>query len=114
MRIESYSFGLMVVEGRRYEQDLIIFPDRVKTNWWRKQGHSVCIEDLKEVREYKPEILIVGTGAYGLMQVEPSLKRELKNEGIEVIAWPTKEASEIFNKYIQEKRRVIGAFHLTC
>ena len=35
-QIESYSFGEVVIDGKRYRSDVIVFPDRVKPNWWRE------------------------------------------------------------------------------
>ncbi|MEN3046971.1 MAG: MTH938/NDUFAF3 family protein [Candidatus Hydrothermales bacterium] len=62
MKIEKYEFGEIIIEGKKYTRDLIIFKDRISENWWRKEGHSLYMEDLKEVLEFKPEILIIGNG----------------------------------------------------
>ncbi len=35
MHIDSYSFGSMTVDGTGYGHDLIVFPDRVMSGWWR-------------------------------------------------------------------------------
>ena len=34
--IESYDFGRIVIDGRKFASDVIIFLDRVDGNWWRK------------------------------------------------------------------------------
>jgi len=39
--IESYDFGRIVVNGRKFGSDLIIFPDRVNGGWWRKEGRTL-------------------------------------------------------------------------
>ena len=39
--VESYSFARIVVDGTQYTRDLILFPDRVEDNWWRREGHEV-------------------------------------------------------------------------
>ncbi|MEO0260682.1 MAG: MTH938/NDUFAF3 family protein, partial [candidate division WOR-3 bacterium] len=90
MKIEKYDFGEIVVNGKKYTRDLIIFPDKIKENWWRKEGHSLCIEDLKEVIEYKPEILIIGTGYSGVMEVKEEVIKELERNNIKVIIKKTK------------------------
>ncbi|MHA1594397.1 MAG: Mth938-like domain-containing protein [Candidatus Baldrarchaeia archaeon] len=113
MKIEEYSFGRIVINGKTYTSDVIIFPDRVKGGWWRKEGHCLYIEDLKEVIEEKPEVLVVGTGAYGAMRVPKETLEELKRHGIEVIVCETKEACKIFNE-LSGKKRVVAALHLTC
>jgi len=83
MRIDSYSFGVMKVNGIEYTSDLIIFPDRIRSNWWRKQGHSLAIEDLDDVLDFKPEVLVVGKGVSGLMEMPASTEKLLQQAGIE-------------------------------
>lgn len=112
MFIESYSFGRMVIAGKTYNADLIIVGEEIFPNWWRREGHSLCPEDLKIVVERKPEILVIGTGAYGAMDVPYETEKYLEDQGIEVIWKPTAEAMEIFNSI--SGRNKAGAFHLTC
>jgi hypothetical protein len=114
--IESYEFGAMVINGKRYTSDIIILPERVIDGWWRKEGHRLHVEDLEQIlkREPKPEVLVLGTGYYGLVMVSPEVENALKSQGIELVAQPTREACRIFNKLLNSKRRVVGAFHLTC
>lgn len=114
MRIEKYSFGKMVVDGVTYTRDLKIFPDRIKPEWWRKQGHLLQVEDIEDILEYKPEVLVVGKGAFGFMKISPEVERKLESLGIELIAEKTGDAAGTFNRLVVEKRKVCGAFHLTC
>src|SRR3989304_6661984 len=69
MKIEHYSFATITIDGKSYTSDVIIYPERVDSSWWRKQGHSLHIVDLKDVIPAGPEILIVGTGHSGGMVV---------------------------------------------
>ena len=114
MHIDSYSFGSMTVDGKEYKEDLIVFKDKIKSNWWRKEGHNLSLEDLTEVLNYKPEILIIGKGASGCMNVSEEIKRALEQRDIKVIAENTDKAYKIFNEKIKEGVDVAGAFHLTC
>jgi len=111
--IDSYSFGLIVIDGTRYTSDLIIFPHRVKGGWWRKHSHQVHPEDLSEVILEKPEILVIGTGAEGLVQVLPETQRYLDSHGIVLIAEATEEACRTYNR-LNQSQKVVAAFHLTC
>jgi len=111
--IDSYSFGSMVINGKKYRSDVIIFPDKIKANWWRRSGHQLLEEDIREIIEYMPQILVIGTGAYGLMKVDDKAKDKLKSLGINCIIKKTSEAVKEFNK-ISKDKKVIGAFHLTC
>ena len=112
--IEDYGFGRIVIDGKTYRQDVIVFPDRVKPNWWRKEGHSLCLEDLKDVLEDPPEVLVVGTGYAGLMRVPREVREKLEEMGIRVVVEKTGKAYRTFNRLLSEGRRVVAALHLTC
>ncbi len=114
LKIETSSFGLIVIDGRQYTSDLIIYPDgHVKDSWWRKSGHRLSIDDIGELVESEPEVIIVGTGVNGLMEPDMGLGELLSEKGIELVPLPNQEAMETFNKLSSEKR-VGGCFHLTC
>jgi hypothetical protein len=83
--IDSYNFGQVVVNGKRYTSDVIIFPDRVRDNWQRKTSHQLCLGDIAEVMTESPEVLVVGTGASGLMKVLPEVKEAVDARGIKLI-----------------------------
>ena len=111
--IESYNFGRMKINGVTYSSDLIVFQDHVKSDWWRIEGHKLHVEDLEEVLKVKPEILVVGTGYYGLMKIMTETEKRLQVEGIKLIAEKTRGAYKTFNE-LSKSNRVVGAFHLTC
>jgi len=109
--IQSYSFGSIVIDGKKYTKDVIIFPDRVFSPWWRKEGHLLQMEDLEDVLAENPSYLVIGKGFSGVMDVPGELVERLEREGIKVSVAKTTEAVEIFNSL---EGRKIAAFHLTC
>ena len=114
--IDSYDFGVMVIDGKRYTSDVIVFPDKVMSGWWRREGHRIYVEDLKKILSHKPppEVLVVGTGYSGLVKVMPEVEEALKAMGIRLIVQPTSEAYKTFNDFLKAGKVVVGAFHLTC
>lgn len=110
MKIERYSFGSITINGKTYSNDVIIFPNRVISDWRRKEGHKICIEDLEEIIKEKPKKLIIGTGAYGMVVVPAEVREKLEEEDIEFEILKTKEACRIFNK----EKNAVAALHLTC
>ena len=112
-RIASYHFGNIVIDGKSYTQDVIILPDRVIGKWWRMEGHRLQIEDLQIVLETRPEVLIVGQGAYGRMDVPEETQGALQSAGIEMIALPTEKACRAYNS-MRAGRRVAAALNVTC
>ncbi len=114
MKIESYRFGSIKIDGKVYMRDVIIFPDKVLSPWWRKMGHNLSISDLNEVIEYNPDLLIIGTGAYGVMQVPDSTLESLRERDIKVKVLKTGEAVKNYNEGIEKGVNVVACLHLTC
>lgn len=111
--IESYTFGRMEIKGEAYTSDLILFPDRINDSWWRKTGHKLSLQDIDDVLQENPEVLVIGTGFYGIMEVEEEVKEAAQSKGITLIIEKTENAVQCYNEIASEKK-TIGAFHLTC
>src|ERR671937_129946 len=91
-KLEDYSFGRITVVGEEHTRDLIVLPGRVVPDWWRRDGHSLAMEDLDEVQDELPERLILGCGAHGQLRPDPAVLDALRRRGIEVEALPAAEA----------------------
>ncbi len=102
----------MIIDGKRFLSDLIIYPDRVNSRWLRKKGHQVCIDDIVEIIAGQPEYLIIGTGELGRMRVLPETQDFVQACGIQLVFAPTEYAYKMYND-IYTKRHIIGAFHLS-
>lgn len=111
--IENYSFGSVTINGVDYGSDVIIYPDRVDGEWWRKEGHRLTPEDLKDIFEEKPEILIIGTGTEDCLKIPPDTTAYLESQGITLLAEKTDEACKTYNE-LRDSGRVVAALHLTC
>ncbi len=114
MKIEKYSFGSITINRKEYTKDVIIFPDKVFSPWWREEGHSLSLKDLKEVIEAKPSLLIIGTGAYGVMNVPNETLKKLEEKNIDTVFAKTGEAVKLYNEKLQENKNIIACLHLTC
>jgi len=113
MHIDSYEFGAIVIDGRPYRTDLLIWPGHIKNDWWRSESHLLQTADVFEALAAAPQILVVGTGAYGRLTVDQELAAYLKDKGIDLMARPTPEACRVINQ-LTEKQRWAAALHLTC
>jgi hypothetical protein len=111
--IDSYAPGSITIGGKTYTADLILLPDRIFPNWWRSKSHEVAPGDLELVFHTEPEILIVGTGDSGLMDVPTTTRTACAKAGIRLIVQPTAQAVETYNRLLPEKR-LAAALHLTC
>ncbi|ALV63202.1 hypothetical protein ADU37_CDS15030 [Thermococcus sp. 2319x1] len=116
--IEKVEFGRISANGKEYSHDIVIYPSgkiEKRKKWISKEkhgtSHKLDPEELKEYLKEDFEVLIVGTGIYGMLSLLPESKKLI--EGKEVIEKPTPEAVKVFNE-LRKKRKTLGIFHITC
>jgi hypothetical protein len=114
MKIDKYNFGSIIINGKEYTKDVIIFPEYVFSPWWREEGHSLSLSDLKEVIDLRPSLLIIGTGAHGIMKVPEKTIKELGEKDIKTIITRTGNAVKLYNEKIKTDENVVACIHLTC
>ena len=93
-------------------KDLIILPDRVVRNWWRRDGHALVLDDPVEVLDELPPHLVVGTGAHGRMRPDPTTLQQLWERGVTVETLPTGQVVRRFAAL--DPAGTAAALHLTC
>jgi hypothetical protein len=111
-RIEEYSFGHIVIDGEEHTKDVIILPDRVVANWWRRDGHSLVMEDLESVLADLRKHLVIGSGAYGRMKPDQRTIEQLEARGIAVEILQTADATRRYGEL--DPASTAAALHLTC
>jgi hypothetical protein len=116
MRIESYHFGVICIDGRQYAHDVILTGDRVRKRKKKRSkpfrgpyGHTPL--SLAEKIPWKCKRLIVGTGAQGGLPVLDEVKREASRRGIELTLLPTPQAIAELDRSPEETHAIL---HVTC
>ncbi|MFC1654763.1 MTH938/NDUFAF3 family protein [Myxococcota bacterium] len=111
-------FGVIKVDGKTYENDIVINKGKVER---RKKGKS---KDLKSKYGHTPltplektipwncKTLVIGTGKYGLLPIVDEFKEEAKKRGVKLVILKMKEAVKY---YVDNFGPDINAiFHITC
>lgn len=118
MRLEYPTFGKIVVDGRTYGHDIVVYPSgriEKRKKWLSKSKHGTSHKlDPDELKEYLAEefdVLIVGTGYYGYLSLLPESRGLVEDK--EVYELPTAEAVKLFNE-LHKRRKTLGIFHVTC
>jgi hypothetical protein len=105
----------VVVDGVELNRDVIVLPNRVLRNWWRRDGHSLAMQDLDDVLDELPERLIVGCGHSSRLEPDPAVIEALARRGVKVEALPTQEAVARYEELeTRDPAAVAAALHLTC
>jgi hypothetical protein len=110
--LSDYSFGSLTVDGEQHTRDLIVLPDRVVPDWWRREGHSLAMEDLDDVLDELPDRLILGCGHDGRLHPPEAVLEQLRARGVEVEAMPTADAVRRYGEL--DPQNTAAALHLTC
>ena len=117
MRIAWLGFGAVLVEGERFETDLLIDRGRVRR---RKKKASQPYRDsfghtplsAAEPIPWGRRRLIVGTGAYGQLPIMPEVEDEARRRDVELVVLPTPEACRLLRDV--DLRDACAVLHVTC
>ncbi len=117
MQINSYDFGMLKIDGKVYQRDVVILPYKVLSPWQRKQSHYLDMDDLSVIPDLlkeSPETVIIGIGYSGVMEIDPDVEKFLKEKGVsEIIIEKTIDAWKTYNELSQTKKTA-ALLHLTC
>jgi hypothetical protein len=117
MRARLTGFGVIEIDGERFERDVVIDQGRVGKRDKRaskplreRYGHTPL--SLLEPIPWRCRRLIVGTGAMGSLPIDPEVLAEAARRGVEIVAIPTEEACELLGDADLATTNVI--LHVTC
>ena len=110
--IDSYSFGDIIINGKSHE-DIKICNKKI-IPWHYIEHHTVTLQDVIEIFETKPNYLVIGIGASGLVTVKQEVIDYAKKHNIKLIIEPTAKAVQEFNKLEKENKKVGAILHATC
>jgi hypothetical protein len=110
--IDSYSFGHITINGEDHE-DIKIIAEKI-IPWKCVEHHTVTEQDIMDLLEESPDIIIIGTGASGLVYVKNEAIQKIEQKNIKLIIENTKKACEEYNNMKKEDKRVNALLHSTC
>jgi len=117
-KIDKLSFGSIVIDGKKYRKDVLIFDDgtvkKRKGGFLMFGSHSIKREEIEELAQGGPEIIIVGTGTNGKASLAPQVEDWAKEKNLSLIIQPSYEAVAELNESAEQKKKVAALIHITC
>lgn len=117
--INNTSFGSITIEENMYEHDVIINLAGEVSKRNKKlskevygSSHTISINEAEFVYEDGAEVIIIGSGQYGVVKLSNEAASFFENNLVKVILMPTKEAIDMWNR--KKENKAIGLFHVTC
>jgi len=115
MHFGKFSFGSLQIDGRTYEQDVVIERGEIRK---RKKRPSKKFRDefghtplsIEEKIPWKCKRLVIGTGAYGRLPVMKEVQLEAERRHVELVVVPTNDALRL----MERESDANAILHVTC
>ena len=107
-QIRSYQQGSIQVNDKIYDQSIIIAP-KAPVKLWAPQSYAeLKVEHLSCVAEFKPQIILFGTG-YKMLFPGPEIRLVIQKLQLGVEFMDTAAACRTYNILLAEDRNVVAA-----
>lgn len=117
-KIDELTFGSIVVEGKKYRRDILIFTDGMikkrKGGFLMFGSHKIKRQELEELTQSQPEIIVVGTGTDGVATMTPETESWVKEKNLNLLVKPSYDAVARLNELVEQKKKVAALIHITC
>jgi len=107
------------VNNKKYHQVLIVGDkieerDREKLRKLFDTSHKIGDWEIEKLISNNPEIIVIGTGQDGAMEIDNETLKKLQVNGAEIIFDSTPKAIEIYNEQIKHNNKTNALIHTTC
>jgi polyphosphate kinase 2 (PPK2 family) len=109
--IQAFEFEEIVIDGKKFTSDVMIFPNGKVTEWKRGSLHELQPADVKKILKANPKMLILGLGTIGNLRVLPDVFELIKEAEIEVLAFKTEKAIETYKEH-RSDGNIAALFHI--
>jgi hypothetical protein len=117
MEVDYPGFGSIVVEGTKYDHDVVVESGRVRrrdkkpSRAFKSAGGHTPLSLAEEIPWSRPA-LVIGTGHSGRLPVLPEVRDEAERRGIELVVLPTSDACALLSAL--DPSGVNAVLHVTC
>lgn len=112
--IDSTKFGEITIDGKTHYSDVFIYWDGKIEEVRTEVRHKFSRKELNFLLGKNPEVVIVGNGQYGSLEVAEDVEKTAKEKGIEFIILDTPKAIQKFDELVKGGKKVVAYIHVTC
>ena len=110
--IQFVKFGEVMVDGRVYYSDMIVWWDGEKE--FVPKTHILDMQAFSGLLRKKPDMIVVGTGQQGCVKIPGDVRERASEKGIKIFEDTSAKAADIFNGMVATGKRVVAFIHTTC
>lgn len=110
-QIQSYQKGCITIQGKKFDQAVLIMPEHLIVPWGPITVDSLSVQHIEQFLAFKPEVVLIGTGEK-LKFLDASLLRPLIEHHIGYEIMNTGAACRTYMLLIAEGRNVAAGLLL--
>jgi hypothetical protein len=114
IKINSTEFGSITINNKKYNNDVIVSYKGLVKEVEMQLRHLISKKEFNLLLAEKPEIILIGTGTEGCMQISPDVRRLAEQKRIHILTFLSPEAIKKFNRLCESRERVAAFVHTTC
>ncbi len=117
--ITNFEWATFTIDGQIHSpekeigKDIFLSPEGVSA-WHERKGHKLKRSMVKRALALKPEVLIIGNGVEGALEIGKKARKEIEDAGVKLVVLRTPEACRVYNQLYRLGKRVILLAHGTC
>ena len=122
--IEHFSWGKFIINGEEHSKsdigktgvgkDIRMIGLKV-SKWKERSGHMLDKDMIAGIYDKNIDILIIGTGVYGMIECPEKVQKSVKKNGVKKLELLyTQEACKLYNEYFNKGKKVALLAHGTC
>ena len=117
--ITHFEWATFTIDGQIHSpekgvgKDIFLSPEGVSA-WHERKGHKLKRSMVKRALALKPEVLIIGNGVEGALEIGKKARKEIDDAGVKLIVLRTPEACREYNRLYRQGKCVILLAHGTC
>jgi polyphosphate kinase 2 (PPK2 family) len=109
--IQAFEYGRITIADQDYDADILVYPDGDIKESQRSDEHQLKVTDIEPLINAEPEVIVLGLGTVGQLKVKPKVKDQIASSGIELHAYKTEKAIEIYRD-LRIQKSIAALFHL--
>jgi len=94
-------------------KDILLCAEGVSA-WHEREGHKLKPGMLTRALKLKPEVLLIGTGVDGALEIGKKARAAVEAAHVPLVAMRTPQACQEYNRLFHLRKKVVLLAHGTC
>src|SRR3989344_8006502 len=104
VNIQEFKLGSFFVDSKHFIGNIKIADNKIRY-WDRPDDYTLEMDEIESVLKLSPNVIIIGTGAGGLLKVSDAIKQRILRNNIEIVIDKTQNVINLINSLSKEKKK---------